>query len=781
MTLHKKLLRDLWEQKGANLATIIVIAIGILIFNGAGKTLDDMDHSKKVFFQQANMPDAYVDVVSAPLNYANKLDKIKGIKTVEARRTDDVELYQMKKTLRLISITQSLSKYQILEGREPAEQAFEIILGNKFAEANHYKVGDKIKIVVSGQVQELTVSAIGRSAENIYIVKDQNSLFADPEEFGVAFIKPEILQAISGKKSYSQIIIAFERGFSYQDLKEEIENGLESFGVITSYAKKDQFSNLTVTNEIKELETTMVFMPLIFLLVAALVMSIMIKRIIDQQRGQIGILKAFGYSDWQVAWHYASYCVLLGILGGLLGSVLGGWFSDKFTELYKTYFNMAFISLYGQEHYYLRGIVLAVGFCTVSGLFSSRKALYIQPAEAMRPEAPASGRRSFIESFRLFNCIFNSKGVMAVRNIVRTRKRSFFIIIGLALAFAISIMPWSMLFMMEDMIFSRYENIEKYDAKVITNGLKSKAEVVNEIKHKAGVKAVEASISVPSKLNHLGLEEDVQLIGLEQDSKLYTIITDGGQRLNIDSSGIVLSRNIAKKMNLKVGSKLSFKSPYSRDKDKEVSIKVLAIVDQSIGSNGYLNIDYLAQLLGYHQLLNNLLLSTESEAVITELSEEYEDSKAVDLVQSKRAVIEQTKKRMDAAYSSMYAMAAVSMVMSFAIVYNIYLVVILERKREFATLMVLGMKEKEILEIVALEQWLSTFIAILIGTPLAKLMVVYLSDSLSNDLYTMPNNIKFPAIVIAAVLMIVSIFIAQILAASKIKQIDIVESLKAAE
>ncbi len=779
--LNRKLFRDLLEHKGANLATIVVIAIGILLFNGSAKVMDDLIYSKKVFYEQCIFPDAYAKVIAAPINFKKSYQKIDGVKLLEGRMSSDVELLNTNKTLRLISKTKNLGKYVILEGKEPRDNVNEILIGNNFASANNYKIGDTLDIVASGKQRQLSICGIARSAENIFVMKDADTLFSDPKEFGIAFVDLKLMQEITGKNSFDEILFLLDNDSKFEIVKNAIDKQMENYGIISIYERADQTSEMTVEGEIKELKTTMIFMPSIFLIVAALVMSIMIKRIISQQRGQIGILKAFGYGDVAVAWHYASYCVVLGLIGGIIGAFGGMLMAGVFTDMYKELFNMRFLSRYSFYNYLAKGTMLAVVFCVFTGLRASTKALVIKPAEAMRPEAPSSGKKSFIEGFSLFALIFDSRGKMAVRNIIRNRKRSFFVILGLSLAFAISVMPWSMVYMMDALLIDRYKDVEVYDAKIALAGLQASEAVVDEMENFNGVDYAQAQLNIPAKLKNRGIVEDVLIIGLPQSNKLYKIIDANHRAIEMTSSGIVLSERLAEKLELKLGDELIFKSPYSKYKSDEITLKISNIVEQGIGMNGYMDISYLSQVLGYKEICNMILVATENENIIDNIDNRYQDSEKINSIHSKKDIINQTMERMSSGYSSMYFMAIIAMLMSFAIVYNIYLVVILERKREFSTMMVLGMKEKEVLSIVALEQWLSAIMGIIVGIPISKLMVISLSEGLSSDMFTLPQNLEPKALLLATIMMIVSIFMAQLLAAKQINKIDIVEALKAAE
>ncbi len=780
MTLYRKLFRDLIEHKGSNLATIVIIALGIMIYVGSAKTMDDLSYSKQVYYKDSNFPDAYAEIISAPFNVKTSFSEVNGVKQVEGRLIVNAKIFDTNKTLRLESITKSLGKHVLISGHEP-QGSNEILIDNLFAEKNNVKVGDEISIVVSAKQSNLKVAGIARSAENIFATSGDGAIFSDPKDFGVAFLDLKSMTAITGRNAYNLILIKFDRGFDLEDLDEDIYRQIENFGVISLYGMDKQESNAMVDGEIEELRATMVLMPIIFLAVAALVMIIMIKRIISKQRGQIGVLKAFGYSDLEVGWHYAFYCIVIGFFGGILGSLTGMIFSSFFIDVYKSLFNMPFIEKKASVEYFVFGVIISTLFCVIVGLQSSRKAIKIQPAEAMKQEAPKSGKKSFVEKFKLFSMIFDSKGRMAVRNMVRNRRRTIWITLGLALAFAISVMPWSMYYMMDSMIFDRYKYIEKYDAKIMTKGLLDREKVEAEVAKQDGVYKVESMLSIPAKLSNKGLEEEVVIIALPESNQLYEVVENNNKGIDITKTGLVLSERLASKLGASIGDEIIFKSPYSKHRTDEETLRVTYIVHQSIGMNGYMNMSYLSNLLGYKDVSNTILIDTDNEETIDRISDTYNDMPKVMSVQSKKNSMEQTMARMDIAYSSIYFMALIALVMSFSIVYNIFLIVILEREREFATLMVLGMRPKEVLSIVALEQWLTAFIGAIVGIPIAKYMLILMRDEMSSDMYTIPANLEINALIIAALLMAVSIVMAQLLASKKIKEIDIVDSLKSGE
>ena len=781
MSLNKKLLRDLLENKGANLAAIVVVSIAIMLFVGASISLNTLIDSKDVAYELNNFPDVYARLISISDKKISSLQNIDKIKSFEPRLVEELKIANTNKTIRMMSITKNIGKYVLVEGSAPRENAFEILIDEKFAEANNYKIGQDITVISNGVKKNMKICGTMFTAEGIYSIRDNSTIMPNYSIFSLGFTDIASLQRLTGKNYYNEILFDLKDNVEFEDVKNDIKREIENYGLINLYPQDDQISDTMIDGEIDEQKSLMIVMPIIFLSVAILVMGIMVKRIIEQQRMQIGILKSFGYSDFQVGFHYASYCLIIGLIGGIIGCVCGVGFGHIMLSMYKAFFNMEFINNHSQTQLFIMGIALSSTFSVAAGINAATKAVNIMPSEAMRQEAPKSGKKMFIEALPVFNMIFNSRGKMSVRNISRNKKRSFFIILGIALAFAISVLPWSLLNLMDSMIFDRYRYTEKYDIKIFLNGFTSKSGGENALNSMSKIQYKQGILEIPVTLEYQGVKEDTVAIGLQQDSRLYTVVDDDKNKVDIPSGMIVLSEKLAEKLKADVGDYVSIKSPYSKYKEDKHYIKVGKIVKQSIGMNGYLDITYLSNILGYEEMCNSILLKVEDENYIYDLREKFQDLEKIVSIQSKLENMNQIRQRMETMYSMIYFMAIIAAAMTFAIVYNTFVVVLLERQREISTLMVFGMKEKDVLSIISLEQNITSIIGVILGLPIAKLFIIIMSKTIITDTFTMPTDMSLNSVLIALILLVISVVSAQLLASRKLNKIEIVDVLKSGE
>ena len=781
MSLNKKLLRDLLENKGANLAAIVVVSIAIMLFVGASISLNTLIDSKDVAYELNNFPDVYARLISISDKKISSLQNIDKIKSFEPRLVEELKIANTNKTIRMMSITKNIGKYVLVEGSAPRENAFEILIDEKFAEANNYKIGQDITVISNGVKKNMKICGTMFTAEGIYSIRDNSTIMPNYSIFSLGFTDIASLQRLTGKNYYNEILFDLKDNVEFEDVKNDIKREIENYGLINLYPQDDQNSDTMIDGEIDEQRSLMIVMPVIFLSVAILVMGIMVKRIIEQQRMQIGILKSFGYSDFQVGFHYASYCLIIGLIGGIIGCVCGVGFGHIMLSMYKVFFNMEFINNHSQTQLFIMGIALSSTFSVAAGINAATKAVNIMPSEAMRQEAPKSGKKMFIEALPVFNMIFNSRGKMSVRNISRNKKRSFFIILGIALAFAISVLPWSLLNLMDSMIFDRYRYTEKYDIKIFLNGFTSKSGGENALNSMSKIQYKQGILEIPVTLEYQGVKEDTVAIGLQQDSRLYKVVDDDKNKVDIPSGMIVLSEKLAEKLKADVGDYINLKSPYSKYKEDKHYIKVGKIVKQSIGMNGYLDITYLSNILGYEDMCNSILLKVEDENYIYDLREKFQDLEKIVSIQSKLENMNQIRQRMETMYSMIYFMAIIAAAMTFAIVYNTFVVVLLERQREISTLMVLGMKEKDVLSIISLEQNITSIIGVILGLPIAKLFIIIMSKTIITDTFTMPTDMSLNSVLIALILLFISAVSAQLLASRKLNNIEIVDVLKSGE
>lgn len=784
--LWKKLFRDLWANKVSNLAVIVVIAIGIMSYSSFSIAMDTLEISKDVFYEQGSFPDAYFDLVAAPLSSVDSVRQLQGVAQAEGRTVIDVRIdddfgapSEDTKYIRLTSHTDQIGKYLLLEGTDPQEGFDQIVISKSFADANHLSIGDTIPVICSGSKNELIICGICQVPEYIYALRTGAQIFPDPLNFSIGFMHTSSIKRITGKNSFSQIIYTIHSGYDQQAVEKNMDALLKNYGVIKAYSRDDQLSNMLFTQELLQIRGTVIVMPMIFLSVSSMILFIMIGRIVEKQRGQIGLLKAFGLADRKIFLHYISYSVIISSLGGILGVIAGYFLSKPILFLYGKFFEMPFVSTKTTFNYAIIGVSLTIIAGAIAGLKSSITASQLHPSEAMRSKTPDIVRSGWLERSHLIMSLFTTTGKMSLRNLFRNPSRSLFILIGIMFTFAFAVVPWNSIRLSDRILLSHYNEVEKYNARIYLSRFERLSKIKNELLSYNDIQIVEGCLDIPATLINAHLQENISIIGIESNSRLFTLSNDQGI-VHPSYNELLLSSRLANKLQVKKGDIIQVRSPLFSDKDEKIDFIIRDTVDQTVGMSAYADIIYLGEQVGDSDIANSILIrSYEKDA--EHLKEIYHDSSMIDGINSIQAVISKMNKFLETYKASVSTLIIISIAMGFAIIYNSYAIILSEREKEFASLLVMGMSEKEVIGIVKLEQWLITLIAIPLGVPLTSAMVKAIGVASSNDMFSLDFEVDHISFIIGGSITLLIIALAQFSASQKIQNLKLSDALKADE
>lgn len=788
--LWKKVLRDLKENKGAYLASTVVIIIGLMVFSAFSVVVQSLNISQLHFYQNQNFADGFAQVAALPPSEINNLKNIKGIADIQGRIVKDVRVLLPDRNgenvyLRLIAFDTKLDNpingVRLSQGIPLNNKESNIWIDNKFFEANSLNINSKLDIIAGGKKRTLEVVGVGQSPEFVYALRTVSELYPSPETFGIAFIPLELMALLfPEEQAYNDLIFTTHPGADFDELKSKLEDQLRPYGLKSVIPRADQVSHLLLTSELDSLEAMSKAFPFTFLSIAAMIMYIMLKRLIQQQRGQIGILKAFGYTHREIIFHYLSYSLIIGLFGGIAGGVLGIMLSQPLTSLYLTFFNMPEHGMVLSTRYLFFSVVLSLVFSLFAGYMGCKKILTLEPAEAMRPPAPAVGGKTWLEKIPLLWDMLTVQGMMAVRNLSRNKGRALFVFLGIMFCFAITVFTWSMNDMIQKMMFDQYEKIEVYDVKMFLTGPQKAKAISQELHRFPGVNAVEALAEVPVLLKHNWHEEEALLLGISGNSDLYNILDSDENKINLPDSGLVLSERLAALLEAEIGTLLTVGSPMLNSSVTDKQLPVTGIIPQYVGVNAYMDLAALQDYLKQGELATSFIIKMD-EKYIPLLQEKYKES---DIVESVDAQGQRQKKleEMMASYGSMiYLYALIGVIIGFSIIYSTTLITVSERSRELASMLVLGMTPAEAISVVTFEQWFLAVLAMIAGIPLSKIMTMGISKAISNDVFTIPTILTLDSFLLAFLVTSLSVWVAQMVAGRKVKQLSLVEVLKSGE
>lgn len=782
--LFRKMIRDILENKLAYVACAIVITIGLVAYTSMSMAKDNLFIARDEFFRQNRLADGFATIKSMPYAKLSDIRDIQGIDKVQGRLVKDVRVLmpdsEKNVYLRLVSLDLNdkspLDDISVQKGAMPDGKGEEILLADKFLTANHLKIGDKLTVVIEGKKTELVISGSGQSPEFVYAMKNPQNIAPDPESFEIAYMPYDKMENLfSLKGMINDITFTLKPGTEFLDIEQKVKNELDPYFLESLIEKKDQLSYTMLNEELKQLEKSAKSIPILFLAIAAIILYIMLKRLVESQRSQIGTMKAFGYRSGEIILHYLSYGAIVGLVGGIAGGLLGSLLADSMTKIYQNYYSLPNLTSRFSMDYFVLGIILSVVFSIGAAYQGVKGILKLQPVDAMHPPVPVFNKKSILEKIPGFWSIFTVQGRMAVRNALRNRGRTFFIFIGIMFTFSMMATMLSMNSMMDIMVVDQFTKVQKHDIKVSFSQPLSLKESLRELQAVEGIKRIEPMLEVPVTLRFKHYKKDISALGISGDSELYNILDKKGNRVEVPKEGILLSEQVAKKIKARVGDRLQVDSIWA--KENPMYVTVAGIVPQYLGSNVYMDYQTLTDMLGSGEMATSMLIAMEDDS-INHFKQEYKTAKNIGNIEERAQTIAKYKELMGTSAYSMWIMAILAVITGFAIVYNSSIISLAERKRELASLRVLGMTPKEVLQVISVEQWITGIMGIIAGIPLAFAMNKGIASSMSSDIYSLPVVTDMTAIIQAFVGTVIAIITAQLWVGRKVAGLDLVEVLK---
>ncbi len=796
--LWKKMIREILSNKGSYLACLILILIGLVVFTAFSILRDNLSMAQETFYRDQNFAHGFVELESMPLRNAARLSQIDGIKNINARIVKEVQLYETLREesiyLKLIAMDleepRRVNEMLLLQGEELSAGELKVWVDNQFFAANHLELFQELQIIAGGTLKKLTLAGVGMSPEFTYPLRDQKELYPNPEQFGIAFFSLEDMTTLfpETRGTTNNLVFTLEPGADFERVKNNLEPRLEQYGLKTIYPREDQISHLILSEEITQIGNMSRVLPLLFLLIAGIILYIMLKRLVEQQRGQIGILKAFGYTNTEVLIHYLSYALVLGSVGGLAGGTLGILLAAPLTGFLLEFFNVPLVHDGFFLYYLLLGFFLAVGVSLFSGYHGCKNALKLKPAEAMRPEAPPLARITLLERVNFFWEMLTIQGKMAARNLSRSRSRTLFLFIGIMISCAVVAMTWSFIDLIDKMVFYQYEEVETYDAQMTLTAPANRKMVERELLRFPEVSRTEPLLEVPVTLSQRWLQENVLLLGLTEQGRLYNILDAEGNRITPSTKGLILSERLADKLQGSAGTILELDSPLLLNEGPTQEIPVAGIIPQYLGMNAYMEITGLEEILEQGRLTSSVLINfnnfnNEENGFygVSVLRERYRESDIVSGIDAREERLRMTRELMEAFGSAIYIYVFIGVIICFAIIYSSSFITLSERSRELASMMVLGMSPREVFSVITFEQWFISVFAMIAGLPLASLMQWGFSQEMSTDLYSIPADIPPDSFFMGLLITSLSIWLAQRFALRKIERLSLIDVLKTRE
>ena len=785
--IDKKLLRDILHWRGQIVAIVLVVACGIASFVSMLSAYESLQLSQATYYNNYRFADVFVQLKRAPETLVRKIEDIPGVARIQTRVVVDVTLdvpqLAEPATGRLVSIperrTPMLNDLYIRQGRyiEPGKSN-EVLVSEAFAKANNLKLGDNLGAVINGRWQKLQIVGIALSPEYVYAIRGTGDIFPDDQRFGVLWMGREALgTAFNMDGAFNDVALTLIPRANPQEVIFQLDKLLEQYGGFGAYSKEDQISNRFLSEEITQLQGTATFIPTIFLGIAAFLLHMLLSRLVSTQREQIAVLKAFGYNNLSIGFHYFKFVLVIVFCGGFLGTALGLWFGMAVTSYYTKFFNFPLLR-YEASIGLVLGAILISGSSGVFGAFNAvKQAVSLPPAEAMRPEPPARFKATLVEKLGLQKLLSPGTRII-LRNIERKPFQALFSTLGIALAIAILVVGRYFSDVMVYMVDVQFRNVQREDVTIVFNEPRP-ARVKYEVEHLPGVIYAEPFRTVPARLRFEHRTYRSALTGITPQAELRRLINRDLNTVFLPANGVVLTTQLAKTLGVKVGDLLTVEVLESARPIREVA--VVGQVDELLGMSAYMDMGALNRLMQEGESISGAYLMVD-ESIINRLYALLKQTPAVAGVSIRKTAIEKFQETIAESLSIFTTVLVIfASIIAFGVVYNAARIALSERSRELATLRIIGFTQGEIAFILLGEQAVITLVAIPVGFMLGFGLCALMSSAYQSELYRLPLVVTNASYAFAFIVIFVTAIISGLIVRHQLKSLDLIAVLKTKE
>jgi putative ABC transport system permease protein len=778
--LFLKLFRDIRKSLGLFLAITAVSAIGVALLTGFSVTHSSLKNMTDSYYRQGNLADLTAYYLKIDDTGINQIKNISGVTGAYGRITIKASAATGKSDFLIHSVSsdEKIDIPLLSAGNLPQGDS-ECMVDAAWAKANKISIGNQISAVINGQTYNLTVSGIFNTAEYVYLVEDPAK---DPEPdhatYGLLYVDKSMINTLTGSSTYTEALVMLAPNADVTNIKTEIANLTAGYGFGHITMQKDQPSFSQLQSDIDTVKAISASFPYIFFLVAAVIIFISMSRTIQTERGQIGIMKALGIKTPVIMMHYLSYAVLCGLVGGILGNLLGVFLIPQFMlGTYAKLYTFPAIVISGFWLYVTISTIVVVLFGIIASILSTRNVLREMPAQCMRPLAHKKTQKIWFEKHQEIWSRISYKNKLILRNIFLNKQRAVLSSIGIIGCVGVLMCGFGLKESINTLITNQFSKMQKFDDMVL---------LTKPVSYDAPVPFNNSNIARTDKLSLIPatmiLDKDfsTELYVLPQSNGSIQLFSNSGAAMSLPADGILLPYKLSQEYHIKVGDSVAVRLESPLYNNATIQVKVAGIDVLYLSQDIYMSDEYL-QTLGVTPYVNGYYIDVNSKMLNGDTISYFNSVANVRSVVSSDTL----RKSMASATGTMNTLFILMIIMSaalaLAVIYNISSINIFERRRDIATLKVLGYHKNEINSLVSIENLVITAFGCIFGVLFGAVIYKYLLIiTVSADMY-LPYKISFGMVALSIVFTFAFTLITNFMLRGKINSIDMVESLKGVE
>ena len=710
------MLRDISRHKAQFISIFLMAFLGVFVFAGVGGESVGLEVNSNDFYEETNLADGWI--YSAYINdlFMYQVDCLGATTDMERQAVvDSVADFDNDPDVTLHFVeNNTISKFYLIEGKKlDINDKDGVWLDKSFADAKGLKVGDKIKFEFENYTIEKKIRGLGYSPEYVYHASS-SSILPDFNKIGFAYLSYKAFPADT--VPYNVLNVKFDgTPENYNDILDYHMGGYyNSFVERSEHVSVSQFAD-----EMDQHSMMGGIFPVVFILIAMLILLTTMRRIITHQRTQIGILKACGFKNRSIILHYISYGFWLVLAGSVLGLILGPMtlpplFYPSMSATYKLplwepAWDMSFVYV----AVLMVIISLAVSYYSVKGISDEK------PADTIRPKAPKVSSSGFIERLGIWKHLsFNAR--WNYRDAQRNKFRALMTIVGVIGCSALLVCAFGMYDGMNDLKEWEYTQINHYDSKLVIEEDATQSEIDDVADKVNGDEIMEGAIEIESD----GTKKSGSLLVLNE-TDLITPTDYDRNHVEIKDDEVSISEKMAKMLDVGVGDTVKWHIVGS---DKWVKTKIDKIHADPISQGFIMSADKLEDL--------DLNYTTTSIVTQEHVTKDYDGVKAASSMKNMTSSWDEMTESM---WLLIYILIFFASILAVVVLYNLGLLSFTEIEREIATLKVLGFKTGALRKLLLTQNLWFTSVGFILGLPVGYYILAIMWESSGDSFYILPS------------------------------------------
>ncbi len=764
-TLRKKLFRDMSRAAMQFLSIIALCALGTFAFSALDGTARMTRTTLNTYYEENNLADYWISLPTADRAALDKVAAVSGVTRVRARTTVDMD------TTLSDDITVSVTAYDgAMDINIPLLREGELLDENdkrgclveeRFAVAQNLSLGSRIGVKLSGQEYDFVVRGIVVSPEYIVV---SNGLVANPDAYGYLLVNACAIPTLP----LTQIVANINDEANSEAVQAAIEEAVPDALVVD---RRSHASTARANNEAQMFENMTLIFPVLAYAVAALIVMTTLSRMIDNQRMQMGTLKALGFSSRQIRNHYLSYALVPSAIGAVLGTIIGHFTLP--TLLWDTLLSQDEMP-YKLTPPISKPAWVMTALCVMMSLgillYSYQKSAKECTAALLRPKPPKDGKRILFERIPFLWSRFSFNTKMVVRNLMRNKLRTFMSLVGLLCCTMLIITSFGLQDSVTAMSINYYTRTLNYDVRASLKGTVGTAESYERRLDAENIECImEKSVSLRADAG----TRTVSLTVLEDDQTMQHL-GKNETFVKIQPGTAAVTYKLTKTLKLSIGDTIRL---YLPGDDEPLSLVIGQIVQNNVSQGVYLDQTTWESFRKSDFIPTALQLKNPSAGCLTLLA----DMDEVDKIEYPAEQVNDMKRMLDTLSSVFSLLTGIALALAFVVCYNMGLMNFVERTREYATLKVLGYHQKEIRRLILRENNIITLIGVLMGILPGIMLIDAILHSCEPESGYYPGAPALSSIILACVITFCFSQLIQRLLVRKVRKIDMVEALKSVE